>query len=110
MDFQKVEVVFYAAVSMFGIIGGVIRLCRDNISYGLAGNIGRCLSSGLVAFGAVGIWIGPDTSSLVGPFYYLATAALIGYTSPDIQEKIFNRAINAIQDKMGLSDRNEFKE
>lgn len=107
VDFQKIEVIFYAAVSLFGVIGGVVRLCRDNVSYGLAGNIGRCLSSGLVAFGAVGIWIGPDTSSLVGPFYYLATAALIGYTSPDIQEKIFNRAINAIQEKFGLSTRNE---
>lgn len=107
MDFQKVEVVFYAAVSMFGIVGGVVRLCRDNISYGIAGNLGRCLSSGLVSFGVVGIWIGNDTSSLSSPFYYLAASALIGYTSPDIQEKIFNRAISAIQEKFGLSNRNE---
>ena len=104
MDFQKVEIVFYSAVSLLGIVGGVVRLCRDNISYGLVGNLGRCLSSGLVAFGAVGIWIGPDTSSLASPFYYLAASALIGFSSSDIQEKIFNRSISVLQKKFGLND------
>lgn len=104
MDFQKVEIVFYSAVSLLGIVGGVIRLCRDNISYGIVGNLGRCLSSGLVAFGVIGIWIGNDTSSLSSPFYYLAASALIGFSSSDIQEKIFNRAISVLQKKFGLTD------
>jgi hypothetical protein len=104
VDFQKVEIVFYSAVSLLGIVGGVIRLCRDNISYGIVGNLGRCLSSGLVAFGVIGIWIGNDTSSLSSPFYYLAASALIGFSSSDIQEKIFNRAISVLQKKFGLTD------
>lgn len=104
MDFQKVEIVFYSAVSLLGIVGGVIRLCRDNVNYGVVGNLGRCLSSGLVSFGVVGIWIGPNTGSLVSPFYYLAAAALIGFSSSDIQEKIFNRVIGVLQKKFGLTD------
>jgi hypothetical protein len=104
VDFQKVEIVFYSAVSLLGIVGGVVRLCRDNISYGIVGNLGRCLSSGLVAFGVVGIWIGNDTSSLSSPFYYLAASALIGFSSSDIQEKIFNRSISVLQKKFGLND------
>jgi len=105
VDFQKTEIIFYVFVSIAGLVGGIVRLCRDNISYGVVGNIGRCLSAGLVAFGVVGIWIGPDTSSLTGPFYYLAAAALIGFSGSDIQDKIFNRAVSKLQEKFGLTDK-----
>lgn len=104
MDFQKVEIVFYSAVSLLGIVGGVIRLCRDNVNYGVVGNLGRCLSSGLVSFGVVGIWIGPNTGSLISPFYYLAVSALVGYVSPDIQERVINRLIEEILKRVGLAD------
>jgi hypothetical protein len=104
VDFQKVEIVFYSAVSLLGIVGGVVRLCRDNVNYGVVGNLGRCLSSGLVAFGVVGIWIGPNTSSLVSPFYYLAVSALVGYVSPDIQERVINRLIEEILKRVGLAE------
>jgi len=107
VDFQKTEIIFYVFVSIAGLVGGIVRLCRDNISYGVVGNIGRCLSAGLVAFGVVGIWIGPDTSSLTGPFYYLAAAALIGFSGSDIQDKIFNRAVSKLQEKFGLIDRKD---
>ena len=107
MEFQKVEIIFYLTVSMFGIAGGVIRHWRDGINYGFAGNAGRCLSSGLVSFGAIGIWIGHDTDAVTGPFYYLAIAALIGFSSQDLQEKVFNRAIGAVLDKFGLTDKKQ---
>jgi hypothetical protein len=104
VDFSKTEVVFYIAVSVSGLIGGVIRLCIDNISYGIIGNIGRCLSAGLVSFGIVGIWIGHDSSGIGSPFYYLAASALIGYVGHDLQDKIFNRAIGVLLNKIGLTE------
>lgn len=105
MDFQKAEIVFYTAVSLSGIIGGIIRVCRDGVSYGAVGNVGRCLSSGLVSFGAIGLWIGHDTTSATGPFYYLAAASLIGYASHDVHDKVFNRVIGAVLDKLGTGDK-----
>jgi hypothetical protein len=104
VDFSKAEVVFFIAISLSGVIGGVIRLCTDNVNYGLVGNVGRCLSSGLVSFGIIGVWIGHDSSGVSGPFYYLAASALIGYVGHDLQEKIFNRAIGMLLSKFGLTE------
>lgn len=103
MEFHQADLVFYAAVAMSGIIGGAVRLARDRISYGISGNIGRFLSSGLVSFGVVGIWIGDNPASIVNPFYYLAIASSIGYASHDVQERIYARGIDLLLDKLGFS-------
>ena len=104
MEFKPEEAVFFGAVAATGIVGGFIRLWRDGRSYGIAGNLGRCLSSGVIAFGAIGYWIGDDTSDASGPYYYLAIAALIGYLSSDVQEKILNNVLNSWLKRAGLDD------
>ncbi len=102
--FTQTEIVFYIVVSVFGILGGVIRHWRDGGSDNRVRSLGRCLSSWVVAFGVVGLWIGDDPSSVISPFYYLAVAALVGYMSPDVQEKIINRLFEEILKRVGLAD------
>ena len=102
MAFHQEDLIFYAAIAMSGIIGGAVRLARDRVSYGITGNIGRFLSSGLVSFGAVGIWIGDHPASVVNPFYYLAIASSVGYASHDVQERIYARGIDILLDRFGF--------
>lgn len=107
MEFHQADLVFYAAVAMSGIVGGALRLLRDRVSYGVGGNTGRFLSSGLVSFGVVGIWIGDNPVGVANPFYYLAIASSIGYASHDMQERIYARGIDLVLDKLGFSKKDK---
>jgi hypothetical protein len=102
--FTSTEIIFYACVSVFGVVGGVIRHWRDGGGDSRVRSIGRCLSSWVVAFGVVGLWIGNDPSSVISPFYYLAVSTLVGYVSPDIQERIINRLIEELLRRVGLTE------
>ncbi len=104
MVFTSTEVIFYLVVSVFGVLGGVIRHWRDGGSNNRIRAVGRCLSSWVVAFGVVGLWIGNDPSSVISPFYYLAVSTLVGYVSPDIQERIINRLIEELLRRVGLTE------
>lgn len=104
MAFTSTEIIFYACVSVFGVVGGVIRHWRDGGGDSRVRSIGRCLSSWVVAFGVVGLWIGNDPSSVISPFYYLAVSTLVGYVSPDIQERIINRLIEELLRRVGLTE------
>ena len=104
MVFTSTEVIFYIVVSVFGVLGGVIRHWRDGGSDNRVRSLGRCLSSWVVAFGTVGLWIGNAPDSVISPFYYLAVSALVGYVSPDIQERVINRLIEEILKRVGLAD------
>ena len=104
MVFTSTEIIFYACVSVFGVVGGVIRHWRDGGGDSRVRSIGRCLSSWVVAFGVVGLWIGNDPSSVVSPFYYLAVSTVVGYMSPDVQEKLLNRAFEKILHYVGLAE------
>ncbi len=104
MVFTSTEIIFYACVSVFGVVGGVIRHWRDGGGDSRVRSIGRCLSSWVVAFGVVGLWIGNDPSSVISPFYYLAVSTLVGYVSPDIQERIINRLIEELLRRVGLTE------
>lgn len=105
MVFTSTEIIFYVAVSLFGVLGGVIRYWRDGDCDNRIRAIGRCLSSWVVAFGVVGLWIGNAPDSVVSPFYYLAVSTLVGYVSPDIQERIINRLIEEILRRVGLTEK-----
>ena len=97
MVFTQTEIVFYAVVSVFGVIGGVIRHWRDGDPSNRIRAIGRCLSSWVVAFGVVGLWIGNTPDSVISPFYYLAVSTLVGYVTPDIHEQLVGWLIGEIK-------------
>lgn len=104
MAFTETEIIFYAVVSVFGVVGGIIRHMRDGGSDNWIRNVGRCLSSWVVSFGIIGLWIGDDPSSVTSPFYFLAVSALVGYVAPDVQERIVNRLIEEILKRVGLAE------
>lgn len=105
MVFTSTEIIFYTCVSVFGVVGGIIRYWRDGGGDNRVRGIGRCLSSWVVAFGVIGLWIGNAPDSVVSPFYYLAVSTLVGYVSPDIQERIINRLIEEILRRVGLTEK-----
>lgn len=104
MVFTSTEIIFYCAVSAFGIVGGIIRQLRDGGGDNRVRSIGRCLSSWVVAFGVIGLWVGSTPDSVVSPFYYLAVSTLVGYVSPDIQERIINRLIEELLRRVRLTE------
>lgn len=92
MEFKAAEVIFYTAIFIGGVIGGLCRHWRDYRGpRNVYRSIGRILSSGLLAFGIVGIWVGDDSSSINGPFYFVSAAALIGYLCPSDQDELLKR-------------------
>ena len=104
MVFTSTEIIFYTVVSIFGVVGGIIRHLRDGSTDNWVRNVGRCLSSWVVSFGIIGLWIGDDPSSVTSPFYFLAVSALVGYVAPDVQERIVNRLIEEILKRVGLAE------
>lgn len=102
MAFTQAEIVFYIVVSIFGVAGGIIRHMRDGGSDSWIRDVGRCLSSWVVAFGAIGLWVGNDPSSVTSPFYFLAASALVGYVAPDIHEQIVEWLIEEIKRRVGF--------
>lgn len=104
MVFTSNEIIFYTVVSIFGVVGGIIRHLRDGSTDNWVRIVGRCLSSWVVSFGIVGLWIGDDATGFTSPFYFLAVSTLVGYVAPDIQEKIINRLIAEIQRRAGLAE------
>ena len=104
MVFTSTEIIFYTVVSIFGVVGGIIRHLRDGSTDNWVRNVGRCLSSWVVSFGIIGLWIGDDATGITSPFYFLAVSTLVGYVAPDIQEKIISRLIAEIQRRAGLPE------
>lgn len=102
MRFQIEEVIFYAVVLCGGSCGGLIRLWRDGEHLDLRRACGRCFSSGLLGFGVVGLWIGRTAGDVSGPFYFVAVAALIGYMSSELQDKILSKLISSALRRAGL--------
>ena len=96
---------FYAVSFITSGIASLARILRDNEP--LIGRVvlGRCLSSGVLSFGIIAVWVGrsADTSSF-GTFGWLAIAALIGYLSKDIQDQILTRASHWLLKKFGPDD------
>ena len=104
MDFPEAEIRFYAAAFIAACIACLARIFRDNERVDIRTILGRCASSGVLSFGAIGIWLGnrPDADSR--GFYWLAIAALIGYCSRDIQDQILTRLIGWLLKKFGGPD------
>lgn len=108
MEFSAAEALFYAASFVTSGAASFARILRDNES--LVGRVifGRCISAGFTSFGVVAIWIGrnPDSGSL-GGFYWLAIAALIGYTNKDLHDQILTRVTEWLLSKFGPDDKKQ---
>lgn len=94
MEFVKTEIIFYATITLFGLLGGISRHLRDRLVCGWAGIFGRCLSSGLVTFGVVGVWIGDNPNIIVSPIYYLALSVLVGYATYESPGDLISRLLS----------------
>lgn len=91
MEFIKVEVVFYAAIIAAACFATLFRLWRDNNTYTIRVTVGRCFSSGVLAFGIIGSWIGSRgviVSDSGGPWFFVAVSAIIGTYSSEIHDRI----------------------
>ena len=104
MDFPEAEITFYAAAFVASSIACLARIFRDNERIDVRTVFGRCASSGVLSFGAIGIWVGSNPDANSGGFYWLAIAALIGYCSRDIQDQILTRLVNWLLKKFGGPD------
>ncbi|QDV26350.1 hypothetical protein [Aureliella helgolandensis] len=105
MEFDKTEAIFYGIIGAAGSIGGLIRLWRDNERLDIRGSLGRILSSGILAFGAIGCWIGRAPSdTITGPVFYVAVATLIGYMGKELQDKILAKLVTYALKRAGLID------
>ena len=103
MAFSATEIQFYSICFIVSSFACLSRLWRDNEHLDLRTSVGRCLSSGVLGFGAIGIWIGRDPSSLNGgSVYYLAIATLVGYLGKDLQDQLLNRIVRYGLKKTGL--------
>jgi hypothetical protein len=103
--FSAAEIQFYSMCFLVSSFACLSRLWRDNERLDLRTSVGRCLSSGVLGFGTIGIWIGRDPSSLNGgSVYYLAIAALVGYVGKDLQDQLLNRLVRYGMKKTGLED------
>ena len=96
---------FYAVSFLASGVASLARILRDGEPIGGRVIFGRCLSSGILSFGAVAIWIGrsPDHSGVSG-YYWLAIAALIAYTSKDVQDQVLHRLSSWVLKKFGPED------
>ena len=96
---------FYAVSFLASGIASLARIMRDGEPIGGRVIFGRCLSSGILSFGVVAIWIGrsADHSSASG-FYWLAIASLIAYMSKDVQDHILHRISHWVCKKFGPDD------
>jgi hypothetical protein len=89
VDFTQTEIRFYGAVFLVASIACLFRVFRDNEFASSSAILGRCLSSGVFAFGGIAIWVGshppaPDGSG----FYFLAVAAFVGLLDKELQTKL----------------------
>jgi len=105
VEFERTEIVYYAAVLLFGCLGGLARLLRDQTYPGFHRSLGSILSSGIVSFGGVALWIGRSPDSIVGPIYYLAVAVFVGYFTLEVTEfakTVIKKVLRAIFRGLGF--------
>lgn len=95
MEFEKQEIVYYACIAIVGCLGGLFRQWRDGKRYSWRRAVGSIFSSGLFAFGSVGLWIGHNAGGGSGPFYFVAVAAFVGFYAIDVQE-VLDHSIKSI--------------
>lgn len=108
MEFSATEALFYAASFIASGAASFARILRDNEPVIARVVFGRCLSAGFTSFGVVAIWVGRDPSAgALGGFYWLAIAALIGYTSKDLHDKVLARVSDWILSKFGPEEKNK---
>jgi len=110
VGFETQEAIFYAAMFLAGTVGGIVRYWRDGNRRSRRRVVGGCLSGGVLAFGAVGFWVGDDPGSIAGPFYYLAIAALIGFLSEELQTQLLDKASRKIADILKLGNEDDADE
>lgn len=89
MDFTQTELRFYGAIFVVASIACLFRAFRDNEFANSHAILGRCLSSGVFAFGGIAIWVGSHPPAADGSgFYFLAIAAFIGLLDKELQTKL----------------------
>jgi len=104
--FSAKEIQFYAVCFIAAGIACLARVWRDNEHIDVRTCIGRCVSSGVLGFGTIGLWIGRSADSISGSsFYYLAAATLVGYVGKDLQDQLLNRIIRYGLQKTGLDEK-----
>lgn len=110
MVFTSAEIIYYAAVLLFGCLGGLARLLREQVYPGFARSLSSVLSSGIVSFGGVALWIGRSPDSVVGPVYYLAVAVFVGYFTLEVTEfakTVIKSLLRGIFKRMGFEVEDE---
>jgi len=95
---------FYGWVFLVASGSCLIRTFRDNEFARTRAILGRCLSSGIFAFGGIAIWLGryplaADSSGV--PF--LAVAAFIGLLDKELQTKAVEWVVSWLFSKMGAN-------
>jgi hypothetical protein len=100
VEFSQAEIIFYAVASIASGAACFARVLRDHEPVEFSTLVGRCMSSAVLGFGVVALWLGnsPVADGTNG-FFWLAIASLIGYCSRDIQDQIIQRLVDWILKK-----------
>lgn len=102
MDFTQIELKFYGAIFVVASIACLFRIFRDNEFAHSRAIFGRCVSSGVFAFGGIAIWVGSHPPPADGSgFYFLAVAAFIGILDKEIQSKLIEWIVSWFFKKIG---------
>jgi hypothetical protein len=93
VEFTSTESIFFATLFVLAGIACLARLISGNEHIGYRVVCGRCLSSGFLAVGVVGIWLGRNTDpGSVSPVYWVAVAIFVGLFTKDMQDRIIEKA------------------